>query len=109
MGGYLHYCGMLLQMGVPDVDLDSFPEPGERYNLAEELGQGAFGRVFEGQDNEANGRKVAIKIQKVDQEFIRRECVVLRDFCQHPNLVEVYGVFLCRGSNEIWFVMEVCK
>lgn len=95
-------------MGVPDVDLESLPDPGERYRLAEPLGLGAFGRVYAAQDN---GRTVAIKVQKMEQDtvaFIARECVVLRDFCQHANLVAVYGLFRCKGSKEIWFVMEVC-
>lgn len=99
-------------MGGPDdVDLNSFPEPGNRYVLAEEFGQGAFGRVFAARDSEASGKRVAVKMQKQDEatvEFIKQEYVVLRDLCQHSNLIEFYGIYRCKQKKEIWFVLEVC-
>lgn len=99
-------------MGGPDdVDLNSFPEPGDRYAIKEEFGQGAFGRVFAAQDGEASGKRVAIKVQKQEKaivEFIKQEYIVLRDLCQHPNLIEFYGIFRCKQKKEIWFVLEVC-
>lgn len=99
-------------MGVPEIDLEEFPDPGDRYTLGGELGSGAFGKVIQAEDTAANGKKIAIKIQKREQEvcdFIRREYVVLRDFCQNVNLVEFYGIFCRKETNEIWFVMEVCS
>lgn len=98
-------------MGGPDVDLNSFPDPGSRYAVGEEFGQGAFGRVFAALDGEASGKRVAIKAQKKEEAiagFIKREYAVLRDLCQHVNLIEFYGVYGCKQKNEIWFVTEVC-
>lgn len=98
----------MLQMG---GNLELLPEPGDRYSFVEEIGQGAFGRVFSAQDCEANSRKVAIKVQKIEEEveeFIKQEYVVLKDFCNHSNLVEFYGAFRSKEKNEIWFVIEVC-
>lgn len=95
----------------PDVDLDSFPDPENRYLLGEEFGQGAFGTTFTAQDNEANGRKIAIKIQQIDEittEFIKREYAVLKDLCQHPNVIEFYGAYGFKEKKEIWFITEVC-
>lgn len=107
----MHVSLLQMMLGGPDVDLDSFPKSGNRFVVAEEFGQGAFGRVFAAQDEEAKGKKVAIKIlkkEKENDEFTKREFVVLRDLCQHPNLVEFYGGFECKDMNEIWFVLEVC-
>jgi len=62
-----------------------------------------------------NDRIVALKIQHYDEEHqvsIEEEYRTLRDYCDHPNLPEFYGVYKLskpNGPDEIWFVMEVRK
>lgn len=63
-------------------------------------------------DKEGN-KTVAIKIQKLegDQTFIiDDEYRILRDYADHRNLPNFYGVYRKRernGTDEIWFVLEV--
>lgn len=91
----------------------TLPDPGERYELGERLGSGVFGQVHEATDNEAAGKKVAVKIQAVtpdSEKSLQNEYEILKDVCtNHANLVDFYGVYCdrSRDSNNIWFVMEV--
>ncbi|KAJ8686537.1 hypothetical protein QAD02_022331 [Eretmocerus hayati] len=96
--------------------LDSVQDPGKRYQLRDRIGSGVCGDVYEAVDEEA-GRKVAIKIQKLtpeSQPLIVEEYRVLRDYTNHPNLPEFYGVYRRRSGkktefDDIWFVMELCE
>lgn len=64
-------------------------------------------------DNESSNKTVAIKIQlfEGDQKIIiDEEYRILRDFSEHPNLPNFYGVYRNKGEgnvDEIWFVLEV--
>lgn len=61
------------------------------------------------------GKKVAVKIQKIEPEFIedvKEEYRILRDLSDHSNLPDFYGTYLKKGNNsserdQIWFVMQV--
>jgi myosin-3 len=63
----------------------------------------------------SGGRRVAIKIQAVTpdtEEDLRSEYHILREFSCHPNLPDLYGVYLKKTSSDsdhdkLWFVMEV--
>ncbi|XP_014478601.1 PREDICTED: neither inactivation nor afterpotential protein C isoform X2 [Dinoponera quadriceps] len=97
--------------------LDSIQDPGKRYALKDRIGDGVFGEVYEGIDQQAGNKKVAIKIQRFtpeSQSLIMEEYRILRDFAGHPNLPDFYGIYRRRSSkkseyDEIWFVMELCE
>ena len=63
----------------------------------------------------SGGRRVAIKIQTVTpdtEEDVRSEYHILRTLSGHPNLPDLYGVYLKKSSSpsqhdKLWFVMEV--
>lgn len=43
-------------------------------------------------------------------QIIDDEYRILRDFSEHPNIVDFYGVYRKRikdGIDEIWFVLQV--
>lgn len=56
---------------------------------------------------------MAIKIQPFDDEkryIIDDEYRILRDFSDHPNFLDFYGVYRKRvsgGTDEIWFILQV--
>lgn len=96
------------------VNFDAIPDPGERFQLEELIGEGTYGEVYAAYDKET-GNKVAIKILEnvADNiEEIEEEYLVLRDLSQHPNIPLFYGLFLKRAKpgqeeDQLWFVMEV--
>jgi myosin-3 len=63
----------------------------------------------------SGGKKVAIKIQAVTpdtEEDLCSEYHFLREFSCHPNLPDLYGIYLKKASSDsdddrLWFVMEV--
>lgn len=88
------------------------PEVGNRYITEECLGEGVCGKVYKAKDTQVENKKVAIKIQRFIPEnecFIQEEYRVLRDFSNHPNLPEFYGIYKNTNEDkeEIWFIMEV--
>ncbi|XP_025074650.1 neither inactivation nor afterpotential protein C [Pogonomyrmex barbatus] len=97
--------------------LDSIQDPGKRYALKDRIGVGICGDVYEGIDQQAGNKKIAIKIQKLTpetQSLIVEEYRILRDFAGHPNLPDFYGIYRRRSAkkseyDEIWFVMELCE
>uniref|UniRef100_A0A1B6LPF4 Neither inactivation nor afterpotential protein C n=1 Tax=Graphocephala atropunctata TaxID=36148 RepID=A0A1B6LPF4_9HEMI len=96
------------------LNLDSLNDPGDRFELGELLGSGVCGEVYTATDNEAGGKRVAIKIQKITKDRmddIQEEYRVLRDLSSHPNLPDFYGVYLKRTRNgdQLWFVMQLCE
>ncbi|KAL0107922.1 hypothetical protein PUN28_014885 [Cardiocondyla obscurior] len=103
--------------GVTLKRLDSIQDPGKRYVLKDRIGVGICGDVYEGIDQQAGNKKVAIKVQKLTpetQSLIVEEYRVLRDFSGHPNLPDFYGIYRKRSAktseyDEIWLVMELCE
>jgi myosin-3 len=63
----------------------------------------------------SGGKRVAIKIQAMTpatEEDVRSEYHILRKLSSHPNLPDLYGVYLKKSSSpsqhdKLWFVMEV--
>jgi myosin-3 len=61
------------------------------------------------------GKRVAIKIQAVTpdtEEDLRSEYHILKELSSHPNLPDLYGIYLQRAGtrseqDKLWFVMEV--
>lgn len=71
-------------------------------------------KVYKAIDKEANGKTVAVKIQPYNDDnryIIDDEYRILRDFSEHPNFLDFYGVYRKRagssGTDEIWFVLQV--
>ncbi|XP_054277512.1 myosin-IIIb-like isoform X2 [Macrosteles quadrilineatus] len=96
------------------VDLESCPEPGDRFSLQELIGEGTYGEVYSARDT-VTGDRCAIKIlENVAEniEEIEEEYLVLRDLSLHPNIPSFKGLYLKRGSlpeeDQLWFVMELC-
>ncbi|GAB0088953.1 Neither inactivation nor afterpotential protein C [Sergentomyia squamirostris] len=95
--------------------LDSLPDPGNRFELGEEIGSGVCGKVYRAVDTQSGGRNVAIKIQAYDKDLrihIEEEYRVLRDHSNHPNLPQFYGVYRRKTPGEpdqIWFILELCE
>jgi hypothetical protein len=109
--------GHFLEDHGPDPAADSLPEgPGTligRYKLLEEIGEGAFGRVFMAEQTEPVHRKVALKIVKAGMDTreviarfeAERQALALMD---HPNIAKV----LDAGATETgrpYFVMELVR
>ncbi|XP_033606145.1 neither inactivation nor afterpotential protein C [Cryptotermes secundus] len=98
------------------LEFSSLQDPGERYTLGDLLGSGVYSEVFEARDQENGGKRVAIKIQAVTpdtEEDLRNEYHILREFSCHPNLPDLYGIYLKKASSDseherVWFVMELC-
>ncbi|CAH0394342.1 unnamed protein product [Bemisia tabaci] len=96
------------------LNLESLPDPGDRYELGELMGSGVGGEVYEAIDNESGRMKVAIKVMKAypdNMSGIKEEYRILRDLSNHSNLPDFYGAYLRRGSeyDDIWFVMQLCE
>lgn len=96
------------------VNFDMIPDPGERFQLEELIGEGTYGEVYAAYEK-ATGTKVAVKILEnvADNiEEIEEEYLVLRDLSLHPNIPFFHGLFLKRAKpdqeeDQLWFVMEV--
>ncbi|XP_015438922.1 PREDICTED: myosin-IIIb-like [Dufourea novaeangliae] len=97
------------------VNFDVIPDPGDRFDLEDLIGEGTYGEVYSAHCNET-GNKVAIKILEnvADNiEEIEEEYLVLRDLSLHPNIPIFHGLFLKRArpaqeEDQLWFVMELC-
>jgi len=97
-------------LATPDVEVD---EEGRlvrlgRYEIRQELGAGAMGKIYEGFDP-AIGRKLAIKTLRVDvaamgdehskQRFLREAQAA--GALSHPNIVTIYDVGQAGGISYI--------
>lgn len=94
------------------LNIPSLPSPQGRYSLAKKLGTGIFGEYHKAKDSQAAGKEVSVKIlflKEETQPHIQEEYKILRDFTQHPNLIDFYGVFCDKSEylKKIWFVLEV--
>lgn len=105
--------GMAYQGLSQHVNLDSVPDPSDRFILEEIIGEGTYGEVYSALDK-ATEKKVAIKILEnvADNiEEIEEEFLVLRDLSKHPNIPLFHGLFLKRAEpseeDQLWFVIEV--
>uniref|UniRef100_A0A182QQM6 non-specific serine/threonine protein kinase n=1 Tax=Anopheles farauti TaxID=69004 RepID=A0A182QQM6_9DIPT len=98
-----------------NLKIDTLPDPGNRYKLAELIGTGVCAKVYRATDTQAGNKNVAIKVQKFEGETktaIQEEFRILRDHSKHANLIDFYGVYRKKcpagESDEIWFVLEYC-
>ncbi|XP_021703004.1 neither inactivation nor afterpotential protein C [Aedes aegypti] len=97
-----------------NLKIDTLPEPGNRYQLGEVIGTGVCAKVYKAVDTKASNKNVAIKIQKYEAELktaIQEEYRILRDYSNHGNLLDFYGVYRKKvpgDADEIWFILEYC-
>ncbi|XP_057336202.1 myosin-IIIa isoform X2 [Microplitis mediator] len=97
------------------IDFDSLPDPSERFELQDLIGEGTYGEVYSAYDKETDTR-VAIKILEniADNiEEIEEEYLILRDMGCHPNIPLFYGLYFKKvdslnDQNQLWFVLELC-
>lgn len=90
------------------INFLDIPEPGERYDFGAILGYGVFGRIYDATDKQASNKRVAIKVQNVDddtKEYMEEEYRILRDYSNHLNIIDFYGVY--TKNTETWLVIEV--
>uniref|UniRef100_A0A182UFE3 Protein kinase domain-containing protein n=1 Tax=Anopheles melas TaxID=34690 RepID=A0A182UFE3_9DIPT len=95
------------------VDFSRLPNPSERFELLDLIGEGTYGEVYSAKDKHT-GRKYAVKILESiadNIEEIEEEYLVLRDLSKHPNIPDFAGLFLKRGTtvedDQLWFVLEL--
>ncbi|XP_045776420.1 neither inactivation nor afterpotential protein C isoform X3 [Maniola jurtina] len=96
------------------LNIPSLQSPQSRYSLVKKLGTGVFGEIHKATDGQAAGKEVAVKIVTLKEEtepHIHEEYKILRDFTQHLNIIDFYGVFCDKSdySRKIWFVLELCQ
>ncbi|MBH25697.1 MAG: hypothetical protein CMH57_14845 [Myxococcales bacterium] len=78
------------------------------YVVGELLGEGGFGRVYEGR-HRLTHRQVAIKVFRPGDEGERKRFLQEAEVTQrlrHPNVVTIYDVGLFEASGELYIVME---
>ncbi|GBP33659.1 Neither inactivation nor afterpotential protein C [Eumeta japonica] len=95
------------------LNLASMPNPYDQYELGERIGSGVFGEVHRATDRKTS-KLVAVKIQVYRDEadsHIREEYGILKDYTQHPNVVNFYGAYCEKIDNvrKLWFVLELCE
>jgi serine/threonine protein kinase len=79
----------------------------KRYDEGDELGSGAFGRVWKGVDLRDGDREFAIKtISCPDERALGREVRVMLE-ADHPNLVQVHEIY--RLGGDIHLVMDLVE
>ncbi|CAG7716224.1 unnamed protein product, partial [Allacma fusca] len=100
------------------IDFQSLPNPSDRYELLEVIGEGTYGEVYVAvdRDSEHHETKVAVKVLEnlaENMDEAEEEYSVLRDLSLHPNLPWFYGLYfkpLPRlEDSQLWFVMELCS
>lgn len=97
-----------------ELDLDNLQDCGSRYELGYVIGSGVCADVYEALDTQNGNKKVAVKVQKINPEFIediREEYRMLRDLSSHSNVPDFYGAYMKKHQthSEIWFVMQYCE
>lgn len=80
------------------------------YELHEELGRGAYGRVVRAV-RRATGEEVAVKViakgaKEKEDARLQVEVDILRRV-RHPNLIRLYDVF--DGAESLYLVMQLCR
>ncbi|CAD6208851.1 GSCOCG00010680001-RA-CDS [Cotesia congregata] len=97
------------------IDFNSLPDPSERFELQDLIGEGTYGEVYAAFDKETD-TQVAVKILEniADNiEEIEEEYLILRDLGFHPNLPLFYGLYFKKSDSsdnqdQLWFVIELC-
>lgn len=100
--------------GLDEIDLDKLSDPSGIFELVEEVGQGTYGKVYKGRHTRT-GQLAAIKIMSVteeDEEEIKLEINVLKNYSHHRNIATYYGAFIDKTppgqDDKLWLVMEYC-
>ncbi|CAH1262467.1 STK35 [Branchiostoma lanceolatum] len=88
----------------------------EKYTNLQELGQGAFGKVYKA-DREEDCSTHALKCLTVDSidkgQVVLKEIHALQQVGEHPNILQFTEVFTENGLNTpvltVWLVMDYCS
>lgn len=101
-------------VGLDDIDLSQLRDPAGIFDLLEVVGNGTYGKVFKGRHTKT-GQLAAIKVMNVtedEEEEIKLEINVLKNFSHHRNIATYYGAFIKKLGNgkddQLWLVMEYC-
>ncbi|XP_018014690.1 serine/threonine-protein kinase Pak [Hyalella azteca] len=82
-----------------------FGDPKKKYDLRQQIGQGASGQVHLATDR-STGETVAIKMMIIDAqprpELILTEINVMKR-TRHPNIVNYIGSYLVDNATSLWF------
>lgn len=88
----------------------------ERLTMEEQLGEGAFGRVFSAQAQDLipgeSTTKVAVKILKQnhtgsDVKDLLDELEVMKKVCRHPNIINLLGC--CTKDGPLFVIVEYAR
>ena len=90
------------------LPITSKEDPNELFEINKQIGQGAFGTIYIGYQND---KEVAIKIMKIGNEVeeIIHEIEVMKKCHNLPNIVNFFGTYHNPSYNEVWIVMELCE
>ncbi|XP_066281675.1 uncharacterized protein [Branchiostoma lanceolatum] len=88
----------------------------EKYTNLQELGQGAFGKVYKAECEE-DGSTHALKCLTVDSidkgQVVLKEIHALQQVGEHPNILQFTEVFTENGLNTpvltVWLVLDYCS
>eukprot|EP00056_Hartaetosiga_gracilis_P008506 m.121670 g.121670 ORF g.121670 m.121670 type:complete len:2603 (-) comp12926_c0_seq1:157-7965(-) len=106
-------------MGDRRLSLSKLDPPHEYVELKDQIGKGAYGRVYKGLLKNVK-KIVAVKIVpivKEEREAIAVELKILAKFSTHKNIARYYAAYVdpipkynILGSNEeqLWLVMQYC-
>ncbi|XP_070539505.1 platelet-derived growth factor receptor beta-like [Ptychodera flava] len=100
-----------------NVETDQYEVDFTQLELAEVIGQGAFGKVMKAELNEVNSHsswkklRVAVKMLRAtasqdDRENLLMEIDVMKQIGQHPNIICLIGC--CTKSMPVCLILEYC-
>jgi serine/threonine protein kinase len=95
-----------------DSSLDTFFEFGDGYSFetADQLGSGAYGKVFKCKNKNKPGEEYAVKwIFAGDQEQLVNEIDAHQHLGNHPHIVELIASYDREGMTDKYVVMELVK
>ena len=97
------------------LNIDALESPDSHWTLLESIGEGTYGEVFKAK-NVKTGQLAAVKLMNTLNEVIEEieeEYFILKNFSDHVNLPDFYGIFLKKnidkGEDQLWLVLELCS
>ena len=91
------------------LDIDS--HIGKKYEIRRRLGKGAYGVVWKATDRRS-GTVVAVKKifdafrNRTDAQRTFREIVFLKEFGNHPNIIQLLNVHRASNDKDLYLVFE---